>query len=385
MAKTPPYTKTTHATDHAAMDAINTRYPRLIAADATPTRAWIKQDPAFTTLASVNLTPADVPPSSVIRISALMQFHPTSIAGKNFRIQIGGVTVIQVPGLVANTQTLGIEVYLYVRSSAVTIIRAQGNAGAGSGNTLDGTGNFFGANTSGGPTTMSVDMTVNNTLTIQTQVQGAASSNGEWHELHGFTVECLQISASPTGYSPASAVAYWGDSLTAGTGATLYTSDYPAVVTKATYGRPGYNGGVGGEKSGQILTRILQDKVRGRHWTCVLWMGRNNVGDAGMQATVLADIASAVANLSHSRFLVLTVLNAKTETTGTANYNAIIALNNAILAGYPNNSYDIRSFLATDPDGTIPSGLMSDSIHLNATGYASVAAQVSAFLAGKGW
>jgi lysophospholipase L1-like esterase len=114
-------------------------------------------------------------------------------------------------------------------------------------------------------------------------------------------------------------------------------------------------------------------------------MGRNNVNDVGMQDTVMADIASAVANLSHSRFLVLTVLNSKTETTGTANYNAIIALNNAILAAYPNNSYDMRSHLATDPDGTIPSGMMSDVIHLNATGYAEVAAQVSAFLSGKGW
>lgn len=385
MAKSAPYVRSVHVTDHVVMDTTNCRYPRVIAADATPSRAWIKQGSLAYSLASVTLNPEDCPPCSVLRVTCVMQYHSPAVSGKAWYLFIGDQVVSQVPGIAATAQTLGIEVYLYVRSTGVSVMRAQANAGAGSTTTSDGTGNFYGVNTSAAPTSVNIDMSAAQTLSIKTRVSGADSSAGEWHELLGFSVESLYTTDYPPGYLPTSAIACWGDSLTIGSGAVLYTSDYPSVIGRDTPGRVVYNGGVGGEKSGQILTRMLLDKVRGKRWTTVLWMGRNNVNDVGMQDTVMADIASAVANLSHSRFLVLTVLNSKTETTGTANYNAIIALNNAILAAYPNNSYDMRSHLATDPDGTIPSGMMSDVIHLNATGYAEVAAQVSAFLSGKGW
>ncbi len=359
---------------------------KVVLSDAQSARTWIRQGAGALVLASVPLKAVDVPVGSTIRIGGVIQFYTPAVAGKGLYIVIGGVSVAEISGGIgATAQRVSFFVELYVKANGTSVLRAQSQMGQGSANTTDGTGSFFGVNTSGGPTSATVNMLVDNTLDIRTSVGGSLSSNGEWHELQGFTVEVLSPGADSHGFAPAAATACWGDSLTIGSGAVLYTSDYPSVLAKAHPGTPVYNGGVGGEKSGQILNRILADKIRGRHWTCVFWMGRNNTVDAGFQSTVLADIASAVANLSHSRYLILTVLNATTEDNTTQRYADIVALNNAILAAYPNNSFDIRSFLATEPNGTIPAAQMSDTIHLNASGYQAVETQVNTFLAGKGW
>jgi len=362
------------------------RYARTIVSDAQGARTWIRQGAGVFTLASVNFTPDDVPIGSTIRVSGVLQYYAPPIASKGLYITIGGVSIGELSGgISATTQRVSFLFDAYVKSTGVSVLRAQAQMGQGSASTTDGTGSFFGTNTGGGPTATTINMLAPQTLAVKTNVGGSLSSSGEWHELHGFTVEVFSPGADSHGFATSTSIACWGDSLTIGSGAVLYTSDYPSVVAKNHPGTPLYNGGVGGEKSGQILTRQLADKIRGRHWTCVLWMGRNNTTDAGFAATVLADIAAAVANLSHSRFVVMTVLNSTAEDNTTQKYADIIALNNAILAAYPTNSIDIRGILATEANGTIPAGLMSDVIHLNASGYAIVAATVDAYLVAKGW
>jgi lysophospholipase L1-like esterase len=184
----------------------------------------------------------------------------------------------------------------------------------------------------------------------------------------------------------AAPVACWGDSLTAGTGASVSTY-YPELLRLSRYPHSGvYNGGVGGETSTQIRVRQLADTIR-RDWTNVIWVGRNNFTDP---AVVLADVRAMVANLTHNRFLIMSTINKAdgTENAGSTNYNQIIAVNNALAAAYPGNYLDIRASLVAASGGTNDApnnSWTADGLHLNGTGYAHVAGQVSAWLRAKQW
>jgi hypothetical protein len=138
-----------------------------------------------------------------------------------------------------------------------------------------------------------------------------------------------------------------------------------------------YNGGVGGNTSTQIKARMLAatDKLS---WPIIIWAGRNNYSDS---ATVQADIASMVAALGSSRYLVLSVLNGDTEPSGSTAYNQIIALNNDLAATYGDHFLDLRSYLVAQYDSAQaqdvidhandlpPTSLRYNSVHLNSAGY----------------
>ena len=350
---------------------------------ATKAKAWIKQDPAYYALATCDIS--KIKPNSVVRVAGIISYPSSgSIASKVLNLQINGVTVHQVFP-VATTQHFSFETYLYISGNKTVSIRAQAFMGTGVAALSDGTGNFLGANTSGGVTSSTITLNgTTDTLTIKSRVQGTASSNGEYHTLEGFTVELLNT-PSPVSYS-SDYVACWGDSLTAGTGATFGSTDYPHVLGKARIGKPFINLGVGGETAGQILARFLADKVNGVCNTVVLWWGRNNVGSPTMQADVLSALASAVANLNHSRYIIMPVLNASTEPNGSANKIAIDALNAAIASTYSaTNFLNIITTICTEVNGTPNAAWLSDTIHLNATGYAAVAAAVDAKLTANVW
>lgn len=182
-------------------------------------------------------------------------------------------------------------------------------------------------------------------------------------------------------------VACWGDSLTAGTGASGPAGQYTEVLRMSRYPHSGvYNGGVGGETSTQIKTRALADTIR-NGWTTVIWAGRNNYSDL---TTVVADVQAIVANLTHSRFLVMSVINRAdgTENSGSAAYNQIVACNAALAAAFSGNYLDIRSLIVSASGGSNDapnSSWTSDGLHLNNTGYSYVASQVSAWLANRRW
>lgn len=181
-------------------------------------------------------------------------------------------------------------------------------------------------------------------------------------------------------------IAAWGDSLTRGYAPKL-ALDYPQRTVS--------NGGVGGETSPQIRVRMVADTDKA-NWIAVFWYGRNNWQ---WPEQVLRDIDLSVRALApgNARFVVLPVLNASNQYTGTADYNRIMLLNEAIAAAYPSNFLDIRGYLVSLYDPTTPqdvadhandvtpSSLRTDIVHLTPAGYQRVADRVAQFIAAKGW
>jgi lysophospholipase L1-like esterase len=177
-------------------------------------------------------------------------------------------------------------------------------------------------------------------------------------------------------------IAAWGDSLTSGSGGGGTTYE---TALAALSGYTVYNGGIGGETSTQIKTRMLAG-ISKYGWPTIIWAGRNNYSDP---PTVEADIAAMVSALgANQNYIVLSVLNGEyglNEYAGGAGYNQIVGINSYLAATYGSHYLDVRSYLislynsgipqdVTDHGHDIPPGsLRSDSIHLNAAGYTDVA------------
>jgi hypothetical protein len=116
----------------------------------------------------------------------------------------------------------------------------------------------------------------------------------------------------------------------------------------------------------------------------IIWAGRNNFTDP---TTVKADIASMVAALTTSHYLVLSILNSDTpsEWIGGADYATIVALNADLAATYGAHYLDVRAYLVSQYNPSIPqdvidhahdvppSSLRSDFLHLNDAGNQVVA------------
>ncbi|MDF3077701.1 MAG: hypothetical protein K0S09_1590 [Sphingobacteriaceae bacterium] len=177
-------------------------------------------------------------------------------------------------------------------------------------------------------------------------------------------------------------VATWGDSLTEGGGVTMPEFKYPAQLQKLS-GYHVYNGGVGGQTSTQIKTRMLAAADK-KEDNAIIWAGTNNFWEPEV---VKADIAAMVAFLSHKRFLVLPVINGSSYPKGSSSYNTIMKINSDLKAAYPDNFLDVRSYLISQSDGSaldelskandvIPPSLKSDKIHLNDKGYTVLAAYI---------
>src|SRR5690348_7653705 len=94
------------------------------------------------------------------------------------------------------------------------------------------------------------------------------------------------------------ATAFWGDSLTAG---MLNSTDTPPVFGANLW----FDGGISGETAQQIAARMIADTTR-RTWNQVIWAGQNWTTEQDLKDYVDA----AIASLSHSRYLVISVINA---------------------------------------------------------------------------
>ena len=174
-------------------------------------------------------------------------------------------------------------------------------------------------------------------------------------------------------------IAAWGNSLTEGDGATFPYTSYLSRLT----GRYVYNGGISGQISTQIKDRMIADTVK-HDWPTIIWAGRNNFSDS---TTVVNDIATMVAALNHDKFLVLGILNGDYagEYSGATNHTKIVNINNYLFTTYGSRYVPIREYLVslynpsisqdvTDhTNDIVPSSLRSDNIHLNQTGYDTVA------------
>lgn len=168
-----------------------------------------------------------------------------------------------------------------------------------------------------------------------------------------------------------------GDSLTQGTGGT----PYPTTLTTLA-GFSVTNKGVGGETSTQIKDRMIAD-VASYSKSVIIWAGRNNYSDPN---TVKSDIATMIAALGHTRYLVVSIINGNypLEYINQPNWVTITTLNNDLKALYGDKFVNMREFLVSQHNQTSqdlidfsndipPTSLRSDNIHLNTAGYNLVA------------
>ena len=202
-----------------------------------------------------------------------------------------------------------------------------------------------------------------------------------------YTGTILTNGASAANMAYMTTVSCWGDSLTYGEGGTPYPTALSAITGYNTI-----NNGVGGYGSVPILNSFLAAPTQWPNLT-IIWSGRNNYTDT---ATILANIATMVADIGHDGYLILSVLNGNYvpyEAIGGDGYNLIISLNNQLSAIYGSKYLDVRSILVaaynpsipqdvTDHTNDIPpSSLRSDNIHLNTAGYALVASSIKTVIA----
>ena len=202
-----------------------------------------------------------------------------------------------------------------------------------------------------------------------------------------YTGTILTNGASAANMAYMTTVSCWGDSLTYGTGGTPYPTALSAITGYNTI-----NNGVGGYGSVPILNSFLAAPTQWPNLT-IIWSGRNNYADT---ATILANIATMVADIGHDGYLILSVINGNYvpyEAIGGDGYNLIISLNNQLSAIYGSKYLDVRSILVaaynpsipqdvTDHTNDIPpSSLRSDNLHLNTAGYALVASSIKTVIA----
>jgi lysophospholipase L1-like esterase len=180
-----------------------------------------------------------------------------------------------------------------------------------------------------------------------------------------------------------SAIICWGDSLTAGIGASFGRS-YPRILQSIMGGNI-LNEGVGAETSTQIKNRFLAASRKYPRPFPIIWAGHNNVENEEM---VESDIAEMVASLpADSAYLVVGIINGDRpkDHRGEEDYDHIIAINAHLSSAYRDRYVAIREYLVAlydkrqpgdvrDHDlDVVPASLRSDGIHLNDRGYALVA------------
>lgn len=191
--------------------------------------------------------------------------------------------------------------------------------------------------------------------------------------------------ASSTDYQILAAIKLrgYGDSMTYGTGGTSTDQDpggipYLAHLQAAT-GFDYYNYGNPGESSTQIKDRLVADSAK-KALPTIIWAGTNDINSP---ATVKANIATMVAALGHTRYIIIGLLgqNSSTYYSGTGSYNNLVALNSDLAATYGGRFLDIRpSFIAAynpslpgdvtaHTNDVWPPSLGSDPTHLNDAGY----------------
>ncbi|MBP1852677.1 SGNH/GDSL hydrolase family protein [Rhizobium halophytocola] len=170
---------------------------------------------------------------------------------------------------------------------------------------------------------------------------------------------------------PDARIAAYGDSITAGN-ATGVTDgyDYPAILQRLLQ-RTVFNGGIGGETSAQIKTRLLADVDR-KNWLFVIGAGRN---DGNAQTTILANIATMVADLPYGgRYLILSVPYA--ADTSQAEIDYVGAINGALASAYADRFIPIDWSMISR---------VSDNLHPDDGGNAAIAAAVASKINSKGW
>lgn len=131
-----------------------------------------------------------------------------------------------------------------------------------------------------------------------------------------------------------------------------------------------------GQSSSYVKTQFLAASSQHSDKVIVIWVGHN----AFNRTTVKSDIAAMVADLSHTRYVIVSLINGTANPVGVGYYAEMMACNADLAALYPGHYVDVRAALiaAYDPgtpqdvtdvaNDIVPSTLRADAIHLNAKG-----------------
>jgi hypothetical protein len=191
--------------------------------------------------------------------------------------------------------------------------------------------------------------------------------------------------ASNSTIAASSHIAAWGDSLTQATaGNTPYTTPLAQLT-----GYSVYNGGIGGQTSGQIEARMVADTSK-YSWPTIIWAGRNDGCSISTAESNIALMVAALNSVGNNNYLVISDINETTEGTGTGAYTCITQMNSDLAATYGAHFVDVRSYLVSlyDPNqaqdvidhtnDTPPTSLRAsgDLLHLNSMGYQDVASDI---------
>lgn len=186
------------------------------------------------------------------------------------------------------------------------------------------------------------------------------------------------------------ALSFWGDSQ------SILSRLPGSMYAVGPANRGVFTSGTDGEDSSEIRIKFFLDtRHHGTDQVSIFWTGHHN-SDYENPALCMANLAAMINSLPSDKFIVLTPVNDSTLTIGTTGYNQTITLISQMLAAYPDNIIDVRAYLLTQGDGggtdnadiangVVPTSLRSDTQHLNTAGNDLVAAQIQAFLTGKGW
>ncbi len=158
-------------------------------------------------------------------------------------------------------------------------------------------------------------------------------------------------------------VSIWGDSLTGNSSMVAFMQSQTAAYV--------FNGGVGGETSGQIKTRFDAQANKHGDFT-ILWAGRN---DWATPEVVKSNIALMVAELGHNNFIVVSILAKAdgTEAIGSPTRIVIDQLNADLSLLYGDKFLELNDLLSNNNTRT-------DGLHLNALGSALVAGAFVKFI-----
>lgn len=194
---------------------------------------------------------------------------------------------------------------------------------------------------------------------------------------------------------PYNSIIMWGDSQTQGgpsgaTGGTFTqaTATIPAQLNALTgYGVKNF--GSGGYTSTQIKDRfLLPTSADYYNYPTIIWSGNN---DTNSSSTILANIATMVAKLkSPARYLIIGVINTQAQASNTQAYANILSDNVALQATYPNNFLDIRPYVISQYNPSLPQDVIdhanqvpptslmaTDGIHYNFLGSYIIAAKIA--------
>ncbi|WP_135230828.1 hypothetical protein [Deinococcus fonticola] len=132
-------------------------------------------------------------------------------------------------------------------------------------------------------------------------------------------------------------------------------------------------------------TRVIVADDPGREHITIIWSGRNDYANTDVQYNIAA-MRDAM-RVAHRRYLVLSIINAVAEPSGSSAYNSIAARNAELKRMFGHHYLDVRSLInaGTADDTPASANVSADGLHLNDTGYGVVAQAVFNEIVRRGW